>query len=305
MKELTSDTVILLLTYGTPRYLGEVKEYFSAIRKGPVREEEVAELTARYEAIGGLSPLTAHVERQRELLEELLVDTEYGACSILVASRYGKPSILEVVEKLVPSTKKIIAIPLSPFFSSFSTTGYIHALEKALEIVGSQAEVEVVKDFALTPSFEEYWSEALREMLKKVQKPYHVFFTAHSLPINGTEEDDYAQKFQRVVASIAAKLGLPSHTVAWQSGRSTGWYGPCIEDCISTLKDSDKGAVVIAPIGFTSEHLEVLYDLDIVCRNLVEEKGLDYLRVPMPNDSARYMESVVEALSADTHRGQM
>ncbi len=298
MRGQVEDRLILLLTYGTPSSLEEVGEYFSAIRGGaPVREEEVAELRKRYEEIGGCSPLAVHVEAQRELLEALLKGTEYEGVPVVVASRYAKPSIPSVVEEFVSrDTKKIVAIPLSPFFSSFSTTGYIKGLEQALAAKEFDVTIEVVRDFALSPSFLNYWRIALQEVLDEAVDA-HVFFTAHSLPIKGTEEDDYADKIASMVEALGQELALPQYSLAWQSGRSTGWYGPRIEDCIESLTGEVK-TVVIAPIGFTSDHLEVLYDLDIICKDLCEQRGFHYRRAAMPNASATYMESVVEALGA-------
>lgn len=296
MREQVKDKLILLLTYGTPSSLEEVGEYFSAIRGGaPIREEEVAELTQRYEAIGGCSPLTVYVETQRALLEKSLQGTEYEGVPVVIASRYAKPSIPSVVDAFVGETvKKVIAIPLSPFFSSFSTTGYIRALEQALASKGSTAEIEVVRDFALSPSFLTYWCTVLQEVLFEATDT-HVFFTAHSLPMKGTEEDNYADKINNMVERLGQELSLPSYSLAWQSGRSSGWYGPRIEDGIASIS-GDVKTVVIAPIGFTSEHLEVLYDLDIICQQLCEQRGFHYQRAAMPNASATYMESVVEAL---------
>ena len=298
---------VVLMAYGTPRSREEILPYYTDIRRGrPPTEELLAELTARYEAIGGLSPLAALTEAQRDAIQRALDTEAPGRFRVSLGLKHAHPMIEEAVADVAAAgAEKIVGLVLAPHFSSYSIGQYVGRATTAAEPHG--IDVVGIESWATEPAFVEFLAADMRERLAKMPSKTKVLFTAHSLPqriIDGG--DPYPQELRSTAVAVASALGLREHDqwdIAWQSAGRTPepWIGPDILEAIDALAASDNppDGVLVCACGFVADHLEVLYDLDIEAKRHAESRGLVFDRIACVNDDARVMAAlarrVVEA----------
>ncbi len=297
---------VLLMAYGGPDNLDQVEDYYRDIRRGsPPPPELLEELKDRYRAIGGGSPLSGLVELQRKALEAELA-TRGVALAVYAGMRHIEPRIGRVVRQMAADgIRWFVAIALAPQRSS-NAAGYRRAVDEALAEVGDAAPaVEFVESWHDQPRFIEALAAATAEALGRFSDAagVHVMFTAHSLPARVvTEGDRYPDEVRRTAALVAARLKLPAYTVAFQSAGRTGepWLGPEIRDEIRRLAGEGVRKLVVCPVGFVADHLEVLYDIDIEARAVAEEAGIRLERARSMNDDPTFIaglaDEVVDAL---------
>jgi ferrochelatase len=298
--------VILLLAHGTPDVLGEMKDYLDKVTGGRgVPDHVVTELQHRYEQIDlraepGPEPphLTKWTLKQAALLEDLACTTVY------VAMRNWHPYIADVVAQMKAdgvAHAKIIC--LAPQNSRTSIGLYRRALTEA---VGDSFSFDFVEGWADEPKLIAAFAERLAAVWPQaaaeagVSVP--VLFTAHSVPtrtVEGDNPDPYADEARRTAALVFAEAaernpGLKNYRFAFQSqGMSGGpWLGPTVEDTLKALKEEGYPGVVIQPIGFVCDHVEVLYDIDIVFQQTARELGLKLWRAESLNDSPLLIEAL-------------
>jgi protoporphyrin/coproporphyrin ferrochelatase len=280
---------VLVMAYGTPASAENLAAYYTHVRRGrPPTDEQLAELRARYDTIGGVSPLRRITEAQRDRIAAALGDDFEVALGYKHAPPFIEDAIVELESKDVT---EIVGVVLAPHDSRGSIGEYVDRL-------GSHA--KAIRSWHDLPSWRAFQARAVRAALASMPSRTHLVFTAHSLPERVLEGDMYADELRASAEGIAALAGLADDewSMGWQSAARTPepWRGPDIGEVLETL--ASKGSVdgvVVCPQGFTADHLEVLYDLDVVARTRADELGLSFGRTAMLNDDAE----VLAALAAE------
>ena len=274
-----SDAVILM-AYGSPSTPEDIRPYFEDVRGGrPVSDEAVAELAERYRRIGGRSPLDEVTEAQRAALER-----ELGV-PVFVGMKHWQPRIAEAVERaLEGGATRLIGVVLAPHYSRMSVGEYRERLEAALS--GREAELVLVESWHDDPAFVEVVADRVRGT------DAWVIFTAHSLPERILASGDpYREQLLETSRLVAARAGLDRWSFAFQSASTTGepWLGPDILDELERLAGEGVRKVLVAPVGFVSDHLEILWDLDVEARERAQELGLELARIESMNDDPAFI----------------
>jgi ferrochelatase len=269
---------VLLMAYGSPSRIEEVPEYFDDVRGGrPVSPAAVNELAERYRRIGG-SPLETITERQRESLQQEL------GLPVYVGMKHWRPRIAEAIDAaLADGATRIVALVLAPHFSRMSVGEYRERVEHALR---GRAELVFVESWHDDAAFVDVLAGRVRGT------DAHVVFTAHSLPARILGEGDpYRDQLLETSALVAARAGLENWSFAFQSSSTTGepWLGPDILDELNALHTRGVRAVLVAPVGFVSDHLEILWDLDVEARERAAELGLELERIESLNDDPAFV----------------
>ncbi len=293
-------TAVLLMAYGTPRSREEILPYYTDIRRGRVpTDEQLSDLTARYEAIGGLSPLAALTESQRDALQTALNNIAPDTYHVALGLKHAAPMIEDAVQQLATEGfTKIIALVLAPHYSSFSIGQYIGRATEAATPHGIS--VVGITSWATEEAFIAFLAADMSAKLAAMPANTHVLFTAHSLPQRIIDAGDpYPAELRSTAVAVAAKLGLEENTqwsIAWQSAGRTPepWIGPDILDVIDALaaQTTPAAGVLVSACGFVADHLEVLFDLDIEALHRAQQHGLAFARTECVNDNGAIMNAL-------------
>jgi ferrochelatase len=302
-------TAVVLMAYGTPRTKDEILPYYTDIRRGrPPTPELLEELTARYDAIGGLSPLKQLTEAQRDALQRELDAIEPGQYHVTLGLKHATPFIEEAVAEVAAAGfRRIVGLVLAPHYSSYSIGQYIGRVREAAAPHG--IEVKGIDSWATEPAFVDFLAADMRAKLASMPENTKVLFTAHSLPqriIDGG--DPYPTELRATAEAVAAKAGLTrwsQWSIAWQSAGRTPepWIGPDILEVISSFgaqrtTDEPINGVLVSACGFVADHLEVLYDLDIEASRHAGSLGLAFARTACVNDDAAVMAALARRVAA-------
>jgi protoporphyrin/coproporphyrin ferrochelatase len=271
-----------LMAYGSPERIEDIRPYLEDIRAGrPVSDAAVEELTERYRRIGGRSPLDEITERQRAALED-----ELGV-PVYVGMKHWRPRIADAVETaLERGADRIIGIVLAPHYSALSIAGYRERLEEAL---GNRAELAFVESWHDHKPFIAVLADRVRGT------DAHVVFTAHSLPERILAAGDpYRDQLLETSRLVAERAGVERWSFAFQSASPTGepWLGPDILEELDALHERGVRKVLVAPVGFVSDHLEILWDLDVEARERAAELGLELDRIESLNDDRAFIRAL-------------
>lgn len=295
---------VVLMAYGTPRSREEILPYYTDIRRGrPPTDELLAELTGRYEAIGGLSPLAALTEAQRDAVQRALDAVQPGRFRVTLGLKHAHPMIEEAVADVASAgAEKIVGLVLAPHFSSYSIGQYVGRATTAAEPHGIN--VIGIDSWATEAAFVDFLAADMRSRLAKMPPTTKVLFTAHSLPQRIIDAGDpYPKELRATAVAVAAVLGLregEEWDIAWQSAGRTPepWIGPDILDAIDALAASDKppAGVLVCACGFVADHLEVLFDLDIEAKKHAESRGLVFDRTSCVNDDPTVMAALARRI---------
>jgi protoporphyrin/coproporphyrin ferrochelatase len=280
-------TAVVLMAYGSPERPEDIRPYLEDIRAGRrVSDEAVAELTARYQRIGGRSPLDEITERQRAGLER-----ELGV-PVFVGMKHWRPRIADAVDQaLAAGVDTIVGLVLAPHYSRLSVEGYRERLEDAL---GSRAELRFVERWGTHEPYIDVLADRVRGF------DGHVVFTAHSLPARILDEgDSYRDELLETARLIAERAALGSWSFAFQSASATGepWLGPDLLEELDALDASGVQRVLVCPIGFVSDHLEILWDIDVEARERAAELGLELDRIESLNDDPAFIRGLADLVS--------
>jgi ferrochelatase len=276
------NAAVILMAYGSPSTAEDVPAYLADIREGrPVSQEAVEELAGRYRRIGGRSPLDEITEAQRAALEREL------RLPVYVGMKHWRPRIAEAVEAaLAAGAETLVGLVLAPHYSRLSIAGYRERLESALE---GRAELVFVESWHDHEPFLDVLASRVREF------DGHVVFTAHSLPerILG-DGDPYHDQLLQTSRLVAERAGLMDWSFAFQSASATGepWLGPDILEELDTLAANGVRRVLVCPVGFVSDHLEILWDLDVEAREKAAELGLELDRIESLNDDPEFVRAL-------------
>ena len=292
---------LLLLAFGGPHSLTEVEPFLTRLFKGRSPSKEVLErVKERYRLIGGASPLLKITQGQAKGLEKRLSEKGHSFKSY-VGMRYGHPMIEETMKEILQDgIMEVVAIPMAPFQSRESTGAYIEEVKRVQKNIGEVPKVSFVVGWHMHPLFLEAIREKVAEGLMgftlEERKGVHLLFTAHSLPKSIVEKDPYAREIEASLKGVLEGLERRPWHMAYQSkgGGPEEWVGPDVESVLTNLSQEGVKRVLIVPIGFVSDHIEILYDVDILYREKAKSLGLKLRRTT----SLNFSEKFVEALSA-------
>ncbi len=291
-------TGVLLMGYGSPDGASDLPSYLTEVLHGRAPPPEVVqEYVRRYERIGG-SPQNRILGSLRTKLERRLAD-DGGPSRVFLGVKHGRPALRDVIPDAARAGfRHLLAVPLSPYASTWISEPYLDGVKEGVAAAATPIDVDVRLDWHLDPHWIGYWSRAIRAAREREPDPNDVvLLSAHSLPQRMRDRGDpYPEILAETSGAIARAVGgLERWSFAFQSAGNTTepWLGPDLEDVMLDWQRKGARRQWVASFGFVFDHLEVLYDLDVVVREFAEGHGLEYRRVPMPNDST----DVVEALA--------
>ena len=275
------------MAYGSPSSPEDIPAYFADIRGGrPASPKAVAELKERYRRIGGGSPLNEITERQRAALEREL------GIPVYVGMKHWTPRIAEAAERaLGDGAERVVGLVLAPHFSHMSVGGYKRQLEEAL---AGRAELVFVSSYHAFGPFIELLAERVGAT------DAHVVFTAHSLPERILDDGDpYKKQLLETSRLIAERADLRSWSFAFQSASATGepWLGPDIVDELERVHGEGVRKVLVAPIGFVADHLEIYWDIDVEAREKAAELGVELDRMESLNDDPAFIRVLASVIT--------
>jgi protoporphyrin/coproporphyrin ferrochelatase len=290
---------LLLLAFGGPRSLEEVEPFLTRLFRGRrPSPEQLEKIKERYRLIGGSSPLPDITYRQAESLGKRLNEKGHSFKSY-VGMRYGHPLIEETLKGVIgDGVEEVFALPMAPFRAGASTGAYIDEVGRAREILKRDLEVSFIEGWHLHPLFLEAVREKIREGLMEFprveRERVHLIFTAHSLPKSVVEGEPYVEDMNASVKGVLEGIGaLPWHIAFQSKGAGPGeWIGPDVESVLAGLSVQGVDRVLIVPIGFVSDHIEILFDIDIVFREKAESLGMALKRTRSLNASERFIEAL-------------
>jgi protoporphyrin/coproporphyrin ferrochelatase len=278
-------SAVVLMAYGSPERLDDVPAYFADIRGGrPIKPEHLDDLVERYRRLGieDGSPLNAITEQTRAALER-----ELGDVPVFTGMKHWRPRIADAAERaLAGGADTVVGLVLAPHWSELSIAGYRDQLEPAL---AGRAELVFVDSWHDDPAFIDVLADRVRGT------DAHVVFTAHSLPARA--EPIYQQQLLETSQLVAERAGLERWTFSFQSESPTGepWLGPDILDHLEELYAQGVRDVLVCPVGFVADHLEIRWDLDNEAAEKAQELDLGFARTEMPNDDPAFV-SVLASL---------
>ena len=288
---------VLLMAYGTPERVEDIEGYYTDIRRGrPPTEEQLADLVRRYDAIGGLSPLAERTRAQRDGLARSLGD-DYV---VELGLKHATPRIEDGAAALAAAgVERVVGLVLAPHYSALSVGGYHERAETALGSLANALTYVGVRSWHTEPELiallASRWRHAAESFEDAELAEVETLVTAHSLPERvRAMGDPYENQLRETAESLAAAADIPEGRwrVAWQSAGRTPepWLGPDILAVMHVLAAEGRRGVIVCPAGFTSDHLEVLYDVDIEAKRAAGEHGLRLVRTASLNDEPVFLQ---------------
>jgi len=296
-KDAAEGTAALLMGYGSPNGSADLPAYLTEVLHGQTPSPEmVAEYVRRYDRIGG-SPQNRILASLRGKLERRLGQDRPGM-RVFLGVKHGHPALRDVIpEAARAGVRHLVAVPLSPYASTWISEPYQQGVAEGIRASPAPIEVDVRLDWHLDPHWIGYWARAIRAELTDHPDPHGaVLLSAHSLPQRMRDRGDpYPEILLETSDAIARSARLDRWSFTFQSAGNTTepWLGPDITEVMLDWKRRGADRQVVASFGFVFDHLEVLYDLDVVTREFAEGHGIEYRRIPMPNDA----DDVVEAIA--------
>ncbi|TYS90729.1 ferrochelatase [Rossellomorea aquimaris] len=297
---------LLVMAYGTPYKEEDLERYYTHIRHGRAPSAELLEdLRGRYEAIGGISPLAKITLDQAKSLEEHLNsiqdDMEF---KMYLGLKHIEPFVEDAVEQMhKDGIQEAVSIVLAPHFSTFSVKSYNGRAKETAEKLGGP-HITSVESWYDEPKFIQYWIDRVKEtyasMSEEERSNAVLIVSAHSLPERILQSGDpYPMQLEETAKMIADGAGVKEYAVGWQSEGNTPdpWLGPDVQDLTRDLyKENGYKTFVYTPVGFVSDHLEVLYDNDYECKVVTDDIGASYYRPEMPNAKPEFIDAMADVV---------
>jgi ferrochelatase len=307
---------VLVMAHGTPAAPGELEAFYTRIRRGsPPSAEQLADLRRRYDAIGGISPLAQRTAAQVDGLAAALEQAAPGRFVVRFGAKHTAPTIEEAARALAAAgVGRVVGLVLTPHRASMGSDEYLARAARTLAETPGAPELVAVPQWYDAPGFAELVAGRVRAALDRLVAPFGagrtVLFTAHSVPRRVVEAGDpYPAQVaaSAEAAATAAALGRDGvrWEVAWQSAGRTPepWIGPDLLDVLARLgADRPGSGVVVCPIGFVADHLEVLYDVDLEARDVAAASGLVFSRTDSLNDDPALCAILAEVVAAAADR---
>jgi len=289
------------MAYGSPNRLDEVEAYFTDIRGGRrPSPEEVAELTARYKRVGVPTPLLEVSRRLADKVERGLNQSGGDRFTVRLGMKHWTPRIQPALQELEQAgVDRVLGLVLAPHYSRIGTGGYEARVEQALAESGRHVPFDFIQSWFDLPGYVQAIAENVRAAMRAFAGPETatVVFTAHSLPARILAQGDpYRDQLLRSSELIAQLVPSREWRFSFQSESRTGepWLGPDLLDTLAELAAGGRRRVVVAPVGFIADHLEILYDIDIEARQKARDLGIELKRTQMLNDDSRLADALTE-----------
>lgn len=304
---------VLLMAYGTPDGPDDIGPYYTHVRGGrPPTPAQLVELQERYQAIGGRSPLAAITRAQAgAVAAELNATAPAGVTfTAYVGMKHWHPFIEDTVAAMgAAGLDGAVALAMAPQYSRLSVAGYLKAVAKGLDRLQEPLSLLAVQSYHDHPIFLDALAHKVRTALRRFADPAAVttVFTAHSLPAKIVDRDDpYPRHLQETAAGVARLLDLTDWTLAYQSAGHSDvpWLGPDISEVLPELAAAGRRGVLVCPAGFVADHLEVLYDIDVACRQQAAALGLQLERTEMLNTDRRFITALAAVVRAQIARDE-
>jgi ferrochelatase len=287
-------TGIMTVTLGGPRSRAEIPEFIRRFVGRDLPAPALKAIIDRYDLIGGYSPLTAITGEQAQMLNAML-GNDY-LCR--PAFRYSPPYIEEVMESMAAAgARRIMFLLLSPFYASITTGNYITTAQAYAENNLPSVPVSFIHSWYGEPLFIESWAEKIKNESFDNKACY--LFSAHSLPIKYAGEP-YRRQIEETVAAVVSRAGIAHHTLGWQSIPNNApepWITPTVEEKIDAVAADGFTGIIQVPLGFTADHIETLYDIDIVHRQYASAKGLSFRRLSSLNADESFIKALKEIVT--------
>jgi ferrochelatase len=298
------------MAYGTPASPGDIEAYYSHVRRGrPPTAELLAELRGRYEAIGGTSPLLERTRAQADGLQAVLGDGYHVELGMKHAPPFIEDGVAAMHERGI---SRGVGLVLAPHYSVLSIGEYAERVRATPAVSDGALDMTFVESWHLEPGYLQLLADRVSAAVESLGAavPVEVVFTAHSLPARILQTGDpYVEQLAATARAVSAMLGLARHHVAWQSAGRTPepWIGPDLLSVMPELVAEGARAVVVCPAGFVSDHLEVLYDLDVEAVAEATKLGLAFARTRSLNDDPAFCATLAHVitghLAMSGHRG--
>jgi ferrochelatase len=296
---------LLVMAYGTPNTEEDIEPYYTHIRRGrPPHPDMLQDLKNRYEAIGGTSPLAKITREQADSLEKKLNECQNKAeFKVYIGFKHIAPFIEDAVTSMHgDGIKEAVSIVLAPHYSTFSVEAYNLRAKKQADKLGGLS-IASIDSWYEEPKFLSYWINQIKKTYERMASEQRnsavLIVSAHSLPEKIREAcDPYEEQLKKTAELIAKGAGVSDYAIGWQSEGNTPdpWIGPDVQDLTRDLFKQGYRSFVYAPVGFVSDHLEVLYDNDVECKAVTDELGAAYFRPDMPNASPEFIEALADTV---------
>jgi protoporphyrin/coproporphyrin ferrochelatase len=293
---------VLLIAFGGPTRPEEIRPFLARVTQGiPIPAARLEEVAHHYEAVGGKSPLNEITFRQAKALKNVLNDQ----LPVYVGMRNASPFFSETLKQMADDgIKRALGFILSSHRTESSWERYQKNILDAREQLGGAApEVDYCDGWHDHPLFIQTWTELIQAALSRIesdkQKSTPLIFTAHSLPTTMAAGSPYVEQVESSARLIAEKLYRPRWSLSYQSrsGRPTDpWLEPEISQTIRDLAAQGEKQIVVAPIGFVCDHVEVLYDLDIEAKKIAADLGMNLIRASCPNDHPTFIQMMAAVI---------
>jgi len=295
---------ILLIAFGGPTSAEEIRPFLARVTEGiAVEPERLEEVARHYEAVGGKSPFNEMTFRQARALEHLF-NQQARHSPVYVGLRNSRPLLAETIKQMAnDGVTRARGFILSSHRTEASWERYQKNIDDArAELGGKAPEIDYCDGWHDHPLFIETWVELIQAAYRGiVTDRTPLIFTAHSLPLAMAERSSYVEQLNTTARLIAGRMGQPHWSLAYQSrsGKPTdSWLEPDIRDAIRKLAAERLHEIVVAPIGFVCDHVEVLYDLDIEAKNLAKDLGVNLIRASCPNDHPTFIRMIADVIAS-------
>jgi len=290
---IESSVDVALLAFGGPDSTQQIPDFLQRMTGRPANPETLKVVEARYEVIGGASPLPDITSRQALALQARLVQQLASPIRVRRGFLYTEPTVADCLAEL--DGHEVVALPLSPFSSRLTSDKYREALDAA-----GREKVPLLEGWYANRGFVKAISRRAAAALDGCDvNEWAVLFTAHNVPLETIMEGDpYVEQLQQTISQLVPALVPGDWRFAFQSkGRGGGeWLEPEVDDMVRTLAEEGWKKVLVVPVGFVSDNVETLYDLDIVLRQQIEGLGMEYRRSAAPNDSPPFIEMLADVV---------
>lgn len=289
------------MSYGTPASLEDVEAYYTDIRGGRKPSDELLEeLTQRYRAIGGRSPLLEITRAQAAGIQERIEGLD-----CYIGQKHAAPFIPDAMRQIAQDgIEEVVGLVLAPHYSSMSVGDYNRRAREAATELGWTGQFRMIESWHLEPAFIELLATRVKDALDRLSDAARadavVIFTAHSLPASILKSGDpYPRQLQETADHVASRAGLERWQIGWQSAGRTSvpWIGPDLLEIMVELSAKGVPGLIVCPCGFVADHLEVLFDVDIEANALAVDLEVELERTASPNDDPAFLDMLAGVVS--------
>ncbi len=313
-KQQTTTTGILLLNLGGPETLKDVEPFLynlfsdrQIIRLGPfflqkfiarrIARKRAPQSRANYAKIGGGSPILAITKKQAQALTRALAD--YGDYMVLPCMRYWPPFAGECIDRLLAAgVSRLIALPLYPHYSAATTGSSLVDLEKAIAQKATPPSLTIIKSWPTQPGYIEALCKRITEgMARSADKQTELVYSAHSLPRQFIDNGDpYVDELKQTISAIEAKTGIRGHLCFQSRSGPVRWLEPSTPDMLRLLAGRGVRKILMVPLSFVSDHVETLYEIDILYRRMARDLGMELRSTPGLNDDPLFIQGLADLI---------